>query len=188
MGTHPIFESDFDCLTVLRMGGHGFYHTGLEDGQNQYDWFLKNYVPPKSWPNAINTTKNNNKQPDFVPYGIMFGADLWNLYGTEGLVKRQQVVTRQQRRRARQNVDFDQFSNACSHLMMELSKCQRDFVQQNQGYFPLNTFQDQVACGQFQAKYNECLQDENFKGMALYERVKRIQQNMGINYKPWHWW
>ena len=105
---------------VLRMGGHGFYHTGIEDGQNQYDWFLKvscfvyffvylfiqNFVPPKSWPNAINTTKNNNKQPDFVPYGIMFGADLWNLYGTEGLVKREQVVTRQQRRRARQRVDM----------------------------------------------------------------------------------
>ena len=23
------------------MGGHGFYHYGNEDGQNQYDWFLK---------------------------------------------------------------------------------------------------------------------------------------------------
>ena len=36
----------------------------------------------------------------------MWGADLWNLYGTEGLVKRTPTVTRQQRRRARQQVDM----------------------------------------------------------------------------------
>jgi hypothetical protein len=170
------------------MGGHGFYHHGHEDGQNQYDWFLKNYVPPKQWPDAINTTKNNNKQPDFKPYGIMWGSDIWNLYGTEGLVKRTPTVTRQQRRRARQQVDMDQFSNPCAHLAMEVSKCQRDFLQQNQGFFPFNTFHDQVACGGFVSKYNECLQDEDFKGMALYQRVQRIQQNMGIHYKPWSWW
>ena len=107
------------------MGGHGFYHQGTEDGQNQYDWFLKvifnqsqhflkyfqNYVPPKQWPDAINTTKNNNKQPDFKPYGIMWGCDIWNLYGTEGLVKRTPTVTRQQRRRARQQVDMVSHKN-----------------------------------------------------------------------------
>ena len=36
----------------------------------------------------------------------MWGADIWNLYGTEGLVKRTPTVTRQQRRRARQQVDM----------------------------------------------------------------------------------
>merc|ERR1712131_33454 len=111
-----------------RMGGHGFYHHGHEDGQNQYDWFLKNYVPPKLWPDAINTTKNNNKQPDFKPYGIMWGADIWNLYGTEGLVKRTPTVTRQQRRRARQQVDMIKspvvvsFLNTTNVSKMKISK------------------------------------------------------------------
>lgn len=36
----------------------------------------------------------------------MWGSDIWNLYGTEGLVKRTPTVTRQQRRRARQQVDM----------------------------------------------------------------------------------
>ena len=41
----------------------------------------------------------------------MWGADLWNLYGTEGLVKRTPTVTRQQRRRARQQVDMVSHKN-----------------------------------------------------------------------------
>lgn len=36
----------------------------------------------------------------------MWGSDLWNLYGTEGLVKRTPTVTRQQRRLAKQQVDY----------------------------------------------------------------------------------
>ena len=41
----------------------------------------------------------------------MWGADIWNLYGTEGLVKRTPTVTRQQRRRARQQVDMVSHTN-----------------------------------------------------------------------------
>ena len=41
----------------------------------------------------------------------MWGSDIWNLYGTEGLVKRTPTVTRQQRRRARQQVDMVSHTN-----------------------------------------------------------------------------
>ena len=51
----------------------------------------------------------------------MWGSDLWNLYGTEGLVKREYKATRQQRRRARQNVDNVSHKNQCNFINLKIS-------------------------------------------------------------------
>ena len=102
------------------MGGHAF-HTSTDDGGNQYKWFLevrniseffrnflnlliKNYKPPTSYPkDAINAIVNNNNQPDFRSYGNPQGADFWQIWGKAGLVKREPVISRQQRRLAKLN-------------------------------------------------------------------------------------
>jgi len=113
------------------MGGHAF-HTSTDDGGNQYKWFLENYKPPTSYPkDAINAIVNNNNQPDFRSYGNPQGADFWQIWGKAGLVKREPVVSRQQRRLAKLNSFYQrQFPNSCQMEAFAVEKCNRDMVTQ----------------------------------------------------------
>merc|ERR1712168_206353 len=190
MGTHPIFESDFDCLTELEiMGGHA-WHTSTDDGGNQYKWFLENYKPPTSYPkDAINAILNNNNAPDFRSYGNPQGADFWNIWGKAGLVKREPVVSRQQRRLAKMNSFYSrEFPNSCQMEAFAMEKCYRDFVTQKGAQYGMFQAMTGEACSGTVTRFDDCLDNEQLIGMALQERVRRIQKHMGAKpYWPNGW-
>merc|ERR1712227_201745 len=58
MGTHPIFESDFDCLTEFEIGEYGplvasnFRHCYWFLGRNRFDWPI---FSPKSYLSLFNS-------------------------------------------------------------------------------------------------------------------------------------
>merc|ERR1711970_180492 len=186
MGTHPIFESDFDCLTDM---GHKVWHSSVDDGGNQYRWFLKDYKPPTKWPDAIDTTKNINNAKDWFPYGMPWAHDIWNIWGREGLVKRPVKVDRQTRRAAKLNVFMKQPPDHCMEFYMNLAKCNRDKTQQHGPQMviigkPGFGFRD---CEMYAKQCGDCVVQEHIIGMGLHERVKRIQNNMNIDYMPRGW-
>merc|ERR1739848_24973 len=184
MGTHPIFESDFDCLTAM---GHKVWHSIVDDGGNQYRWFFKEYKPPTKWPDAIDTTKNVNNAKDWFPYGVPWGEDIWQIWGREGLVKRPIKVSRAQRQNAKLNTFENQPSDHCMEFYMNAAKCNRD-KRQYFGYAGSVLYGGQLGdCGKYMSQVSDCVVQENIVGQALHERVERIQHNMNIDYMPKGW-
>merc|ERR1712062_834460 len=62
MGTHPIFESDFDCLTgtSVPMGRTLWYHSTL--GRNDADSLLAGQVPGSY---LVRKSDSDNKSPSY---------------------------------------------------------------------------------------------------------------------------
>merc|ERR1712189_47782 len=185
MGTHPIFESDFDCLTV--MGGHKVWHSTVDDGGNQYRWFLKEYKPPTKWPDSIDTTKNINGAKDWFPYGVPWGEDIWQIWGKEGLVKRPVKVTRAQRAAARLTTFNNESPDHCQEFYMNVNKCVRD-KRAYYGHLGAQFWGKHTGdCSALGQAVSDCVVQEKIIGMALQERVKRVQLEMNIDYMPKGW-
>ncbi|CBY24784.1 unnamed protein product [Oikopleura dioica] len=175
------------------MGGHKVYHSEVDDGGNQYNWFLKEFKTTTEWPNSIDTTHpthDRTPKAGWFPYGVPFGADIWKIWGTEGLVKRPAKVSRAQRAEAKLNTYWQAPPDHCQEFYMNFQKCLRDKHQYYNHIFadvPGKGGTKTGDCGIFMAQVNDCWLNEQVVGVALHERVKRIQDHMNIDYLPKGW-
>merc|ERR1712130_801327 len=185
MGTHPIFESDFDCLTAKWDTRSGT--TTVTTVEINTDGSSRTSNRLRSWPDSVDTTKNVNNAKDWFPYGLPWGEDIWKIWGREGLVKRPAKVTRAMRKNAKLSTWDLVFPDHCQEFWMQFQKCQRDTRQKYGQPMDIAYGGGLGNCTMSLKASADCERQEQLIAVALYERIKRIQDNMDIKYMPRGW-